>query len=103
MYSKLESKKEEGKEMRMEGGYNFYARDCVKHFTAIISLNIFNIIIQFIDVKLQLGKVYLLAHYYTYYIRKIFTPKFVESILILLRLHSVLYTLVLCLLLSKLL
>ena len=34
--------------MRIEGGYNFYARDCVKHFTLIISLNIFNIIIQFI-------------------------------------------------------
>ena len=51
MYSKLENKKEEGKEMRIEGGYNFYARDCVKHFTVIISLNIFNIIIQFIGAK----------------------------------------------------
>lgn len=47
MYSKLENKKEEGKKMRIEGGYNFYARDFVKHFTLIISLNIFNIIIQF--------------------------------------------------------
>lgn len=103
MYSKLENKKEEGEEMRMEGGYNFYARDCVKHFTPIILLNIFNIIIQFIDAKLQLGKVYFLAHYYTYYIGEIFIPKFVESILTLLRLRSVLYTLVLCLLLSKLL
>lgn len=37
--------------MRIEGGYNFYARDFVKHFILIISLNIFNIIIQFIDVK----------------------------------------------------
>lgn len=51
MYSKLENKKEEGKKMRIEGGYNFYARDFVKHFILIISLNIFNIIIQFIDVK----------------------------------------------------
>lgn len=71
-------------------------------FTLIISLNIFNIIIQLIDVKTAAWKALFTFPLLHLLRRGDFHSKFMELILTLLRLHSVLYTLVVCFLLSKL-